>query len=1005
MNKEYTYDAFISYRHTELDRAVADKLQKLLERYVPPSAVTGGKKPKKLRIFRDETELPTSSNLSDDIQNALEDSRFLIVLCSKTTKDSKWCMQEITQFKALHNGKTGNILAMLTEGEPAEVFPKELCTETREITDLNGQTHTEEVDIEPLAANVTAPTIKQSLKKLNREFLRIAAPLFGCGFDALYNRNQRRFVRRVVMISSALIAFFIAFAIYSGVMLVQIREQNAQITEKNEQITEQNTHITQQNTELEESNHIITEQNNRVLSLQSQYMAREALSLLETGNRRLSIYAARQALPSTLENPDRPYTDEAAYALTEALGAYTYTNSFFSSDAVFTLDSQVRAFVFSPDMESIAAVTSTHLYILRIADGAVLLDIPVYGNGLSDWTLRFSSDSSVIYTDALHDTLAAIDASTGDILWESDYSLFTINEGASVCIAMTGWFGKGFVEIDLISGQVNKEYEVQFNGYLISINISPCGKYFSITGSDEVVIADTDNGNIIFNATGSPEYSGNLYVQFGTDVVVIRQADYSDLFNVKQQFVFYELSNGEILSVYDTGFYPDMYFCDGNLLIATGYSGFEIYDYFNGTIVNSISLNGVESNFVLNGLLFTALNTGMINIYDAETGFFYENYSFNFPYGTQEITIKSGILAGRAGNEIHIQKRLYPPNFTDLETDMSRVVFIDDSYMLSSGILNDPINGDYSTLFVLWNISDNNDGAEMVSHIEIPGYRDYTFDEENMLIYCIADDVFSIISYENYELTVVNTVDAAGQQYVKITQAGTHVVYGKYGSGNVTINTGTSGSVSVETSLPYVSDVYEKDGSYVFCSYTSIEVYTEGESHILPITDIYVFHPVLNEYVYFENSELVFKNLFDESERRVDIVNYGRIASLFYAPDGETLFIASETQRLYALNVATQAFTEMEAEFIRTPQEAYLLGDKLVIRDASGYMTFWNQDNLKVIGKTSGVVRGISDDWMVISNGFNAGLVPVYSMPELLSIADEVLAGYVLPEKEKARYG
>lgn len=96
MEREFIYDAFISYRHTKLDRAVADKLQKQLERYVPPSSVTGGKAAKKLRIFRDETELPTSSNLNDDIKTALEKSRFLIVLCSKTTAQSRWCMQEIS---------------------------------------------------------------------------------------------------------------------------------------------------------------------------------------------------------------------------------------------------------------------------------------------------------------------------------------------------------------------------------------------------------------------------------------------------------------------------------------------------------------------------------------------------------------------------------------------------------------------------------------------------------------------------------------------------------------------------------------------------------------------------------------------------------------------------------------------------------------------------------------------------------------------------------------------
>jgi len=108
------------------------------------------------------------------------------VLCSKTTAQSKWCMQEITYFKELNGGRTDNIITVLTEGDPSEVFPTELCTETRTIANADGTTRAETIDVEPLAANVSAATEGASLRKLKREFLRVAAPLFGCGFDALY---------------------------------------------------------------------------------------------------------------------------------------------------------------------------------------------------------------------------------------------------------------------------------------------------------------------------------------------------------------------------------------------------------------------------------------------------------------------------------------------------------------------------------------------------------------------------------------------------------------------------------------------------------------------------------------------------------------------------------------------------------------------------------------------------------------------------------------------------
>ncbi|MGI6086089.1 MAG: hypothetical protein ACOYIF_11765 [Acetivibrionales bacterium] len=45
--KNYTYDAFISYRHTEPDKAVAERLHRLLETFKIPKSIvkaTGKKK-------------------------------------------------------------------------------------------------------------------------------------------------------------------------------------------------------------------------------------------------------------------------------------------------------------------------------------------------------------------------------------------------------------------------------------------------------------------------------------------------------------------------------------------------------------------------------------------------------------------------------------------------------------------------------------------------------------------------------------------------------------------------------------------------------------------------------------------------------------------------------------------------------------------------------------------------------------------------------------------------
>ena len=250
MSVEYKYNAFISYRHTEPDKTIAARLQKMLESYTPPKSVAGPKF-KHWHVFRDETELPTSSNLSEDIRTALVDSEFLIVICSRTTAQSKWCMEEITYFKELHKGSNSNIITLVVDGEPSEVFPYELCNELIPVTDADGNVTYQNHVIEPLAANVAAPTTKQSLKKLKSEFLRIAAPLLNCGYDNLYNRSQRQRTRRILGIGAAIAAVFTAFGVYSGAMMLRINAQNAALQAANESLNEKTRELLLANEELE----------------------------------------------------------------------------------------------------------------------------------------------------------------------------------------------------------------------------------------------------------------------------------------------------------------------------------------------------------------------------------------------------------------------------------------------------------------------------------------------------------------------------------------------------------------------------------------------------------------------------------------------------------------------------------------------------------------------------------------------------------------------------------
>ena len=102
-NSSQKYDAFISYTHKELDIFVAETIHKKLERFhIPKKMREKCGKSSFSRIFRDQEELAVSPNLSEDICRALQNSEFLIVLCSPDAKDFSWVQREIEYFLKYH---------------------------------------------------------------------------------------------------------------------------------------------------------------------------------------------------------------------------------------------------------------------------------------------------------------------------------------------------------------------------------------------------------------------------------------------------------------------------------------------------------------------------------------------------------------------------------------------------------------------------------------------------------------------------------------------------------------------------------------------------------------------------------------------------------------------------------------------------------------------------------------------------------------------------------------
>jgi WD40 repeat protein len=102
------FDAFISYSHRS-DGLTAPTLQRGLENF---NRNWFGHR--RLRIFRDQTDLSVTPSLWGIIQEALGRSRFFILLASPEAAHSKWVDREVRQW--LETKPANNILLVVTNG-------------------------------------------------------------------------------------------------------------------------------------------------------------------------------------------------------------------------------------------------------------------------------------------------------------------------------------------------------------------------------------------------------------------------------------------------------------------------------------------------------------------------------------------------------------------------------------------------------------------------------------------------------------------------------------------------------------------------------------------------------------------------------------------------------------------------------------------------------------------------------------------------------------------------
>ncbi|NMD38841.1 MAG: TIR domain-containing protein [Christensenellaceae bacterium] len=279
--KQWHYEAFISYRHLPLDIAAARSIHAVVERFrVPKWTRTEGTAGKKRRAFRDQEELPTSADLGSDIDTALRNSRFLVVICSPELLESRWCLKEIDTFISI--GRKAYILPVLIAGDENSSIPES-------IRDL------------PVCLDARAAGKFGICQAIRVKKAALLSPMLGVEYEQLERSiASRRWTTGVAV-------FVIATALTVGV--------GVYATSTGKIIQKQNDELIEATEKLRRAEAIAIEERDAAYVSRSSFLAESANLALSSGKKELSAALVLQALPQDIVNPEHVYSPDALAVL------------------------------------------------------------------------------------------------------------------------------------------------------------------------------------------------------------------------------------------------------------------------------------------------------------------------------------------------------------------------------------------------------------------------------------------------------------------------------------------------------------------------------------------------------------------------------------------------------------------------------------------------------------------------------------------------------------------
>jgi len=513
------YFAFISYKREDEEWAIW--FQHEMENYHLPVTLHGRTDlPSEFRpVFRDIDELK-AGNLPEQIYNALSLSTYLIVICSPHSTNSEWINKEIKDFIEIGKAKgvdnVRNIFPFIVDGHPHAQKKEDECF-PQALLDLPKEQ-------ELIGGNVNEGNPNSNVNESGRDraFVKVLAGMLpNVAFDELWNRYERD----------------------------KAKEERRR-----------------------------REEMDKILTSQSRFVAEKARRIAEKGSY-LATLLALEILPQNLNNPNRPYTQEAEFLLRESLSHNT---------AMFQCHRQAITCVScSPDGKLIA--TSSRENSVKIWDintGALIKTLEGHTSKVN--SVHYSPNGDLIVTASKDGTIRIWDANSAT-------ELFVLNgDGFSVNSALFSPDGKRIASVsentmvsiwDVASGEEIKSIYGN-NDEVFSVAFSPDGsQILTVSRDTSVRIFDVDSEKELF-LSGSPEMGMALTASFSPDGKKILSVSFDD----KAIHIWDVSSGSELLKIQESCFFAT-FSPDGREIVTDSLS---FYDSETGEKTMNLNIKGVE---------------------------------------------------------------------------------------------------------------------------------------------------------------------------------------------------------------------------------------------------------------------------------------------------------------------------------------------------------------------------------------------------------------------------